>query len=256
MCLRRWEPARLPGPGRRAHKDRDVSRPGSSGPGTGSTGHPEFSGSRGGGGRAGRASSPTRAPAPARPRHSPRVLGFLKIQEPRGEHRGGSIGLQPGAPTAATRRGRGAGAAGRRAGAGGGRGRPGAVGGGPGAEVGLGAREDFSVVVWTLPRWASASEDTPFPARSRESPLTVSCRRACGAVGHSKRGYLSPGGRERGARRGPRAHSRTAEHLGRSVSHAGPGTFLYLKSFLVFLTLRFNWAPGLSLAESDSNCDF
>lgn len=78
--------------------------------------------------------------------------------------------------------------------AGGGRGRSGA---GQGAEVGLGAREDFSVVVWTLPRWASASEDTPFPARSRESPLTVSCRRACGAVGHGKRGYLSPGGREK-----------------------------------------------------------
>lgn len=123
MCLRRWEPARLPGPGRRAHKDRDVSRPGSSGPGTGSIGHPEFSGSRGGGGRAGRASSRTRAPAPARPRHSPRVLGFLKIQEPRGEHRGGSIGLQPGAPNSERPRG------GSSRSAGGGRGRPGAAGG-------------------------------------------------------------------------------------------------------------------------------
>lgn len=51
---------------------------------------------------------PSLAPPPRALPPSPRVLRLLEIQEPRSEHRGGSIGTQPGAPTtgAGTERGR------------------------------------------------------------------------------------------------------------------------------------------------------
>lgn len=75
VCLRRWEPARLPGPGRRAHKDRDVSSgffrprdrvhrsaPNSLGVAGGAAGPVE--------------EPPTRAPAPAYPRHHLAYLVF------------------------------------------------------------------------------------------------------------------------------------------------------------------------------------